>query len=171
MKSKRVAYQKGRPIATGAATPGQDVLVALRLTPMTGPGGLHADGSDIALVDVEAVDKNGERCPTFQQRVDFTFTGPCIWRGGYNSGKIKSTNNTYLDLECGINRISVRSTHAAGANTISASCEGLTPGSITINSKPVEVTVASPPRSQPCLRNCPASLPHPCKPHGHTSHT
>jgi beta-galactosidase len=136
---KAVAYQNGRPIATDAKhTIGAPV--ALRLTPMTGPGGLHADGSDIALVDVEAVDKNGERCPTFQQRVDFTFTGPCIWRGGYNSGKIKSTNNTYLDLECGINRVSVRSTLAAGPISISASCDGLAPGSITINSKPVEVT-------------------------------
>ncbi len=50
--------------------------VALRLTPITGPGGLRADGSDVALIDVEAVDANGERCPTFQQRVDFDVEGP-----------------------------------------------------------------------------------------------
>ena len=61
--------------------------VALRLTPITGPGGLQADGSDVALVDVEAVDAKGHRCPTFQQRVDFGCAGPAIWRGGYNSGK------------------------------------------------------------------------------------
>ena len=57
-----------------SAPPGQPV--ALRLTAMTGPGGLQADGSDIALIDVEAVDAHGERCPTFQQRVDFTCDGP-----------------------------------------------------------------------------------------------
>jgi len=127
------------PVATDAKhTVGP--AVALRLTSIVGPGGLHADGSDIALIDVEAVDKNGERCPTFQQRVDFSFTGPGIWRGGYNSGKIKSTNNPYLDLECGINRVAVRSTLVAGPITISAKCDGLAPGSITIDSKPIELT-------------------------------
>jgi len=114
--------------------------VSLRLTSITGPGGFQADGSDIALIDVEAVDRNGERCPTFQQRVDFTFTGPCIWRGGYNSGKINSINNPYLDLECGINRVSVRSTLTAGPITINARCAGLTSGSITIDSKPIDLT-------------------------------
>jgi beta-galactosidase len=31
----------------------------------------------------------------FNARIDFTLTGPGIWRGGYNSGKIDSTNNLY----------------------------------------------------------------------------
>ncbi|HXC02303.1 MAG TPA: DUF4982 domain-containing protein [Opitutaceae bacterium] len=114
--------------------------VALRLTLITGPGGLHADGSDIALIDVEAVDQNDERCPTFQQRVDFSFTGPCIWRGGYNSGKLHSINNTYLDLECGINRVAVRSTLIAGPINITAKCDGLTSSNITIDSQPIELT-------------------------------
>ncbi|HTQ37427.1 MAG TPA: DUF4982 domain-containing protein, partial [Pirellulales bacterium] len=35
--------------------------IALKMTPITGPDGLHADGSDVALIDVEAVDQQGER--------------------------------------------------------------------------------------------------------------
>jgi beta-galactosidase len=71
--------------------------------------------------------------------VDFEIEGLAIWRGGYNSGKIKSINNLYLDLECGINRVSIRASRTPGAITVRARCEGLKPGSITIESKPVEV--------------------------------
>jgi beta-galactosidase len=86
------------------------------------------------LIDVEAVDANGDRCPTFQKRVDFETTGPGIWRGGYNSGKIKSTNNTYLDLESGINRVAVRATRTAGAVTVSVKGADLRPASVTVSS-------------------------------------
>ncbi len=107
--------------------------------PITGPGGLQADGSDVALIDVEAVDAKGERCPTFEQRADFKLTGPGIWRGGYNSGKEKSINNTYLDLECGVNRVAVRSTETPGQIALNATCEGLKPVTITIPSHAVRI--------------------------------
>jgi beta-galactosidase len=113
--------------------------VALRVTPITGPGGWRADGSDVLLVDVEAVDAAGERCPTFQKRVDFETEGPGVWRGGYNSGRANSTNKAFLDLEAGINRVSVRSTRQAGAVTIRARAEGLAAGTLTVRSSPVEV--------------------------------
>jgi len=130
---KAVAYRNGRSVATQALhTVGAPV--ALKLTPITNSGGLRSDGSDAALIDVEAVDAHGERCPTFQQRVDFECTGPGIWRGGYNSGKTNSINNLYLDLECGINRVAVRSTLEAGEITVSAKCAGLKSGSVKIPS-------------------------------------
>jgi len=84
--------------------------VAIKMTPIVGPKGLQADGEDVALIDVEVVDAKGQRCPTDDARVDFSCTGPGIWRGGYNSGKLNSTNNLYLNTECGINRVAVRST-------------------------------------------------------------
>ena len=84
--------------------------VAIRLTPILGPGGLQADALDVALIDFEVVDAKGQRCPTDAGRVDFTCTGPAIWRGGYNSGVTDSTNNLYLSTELGINRVAVRST-------------------------------------------------------------
>ena len=135
---KAVAYAAGKSVATqikrtvGAA-------VALRLTPIMGPGGLRADGSDVALIDVEAVDARGARCPTFQQRVDFELDGPGVWRGGYNSGKINSINNPYLELECGINRVAVRVGRTAGRITVRAKCSGLQPADVTIESKPVQM--------------------------------
>ncbi len=114
--------------------------LAIKLTSMTGQKGWLADGSDIALIDFEVVDKNGNRCPLDHGRVDFTISGPAIWRGGYNSGKANSTNNLYLDTESGINRVAVRSLLKAGTVTITAKREGLKVASITLKSLPFQVT-------------------------------
>ena len=113
--------------------------VAIKLTPITGPKGWRADGSDIALIDFEVVDKNGNRCPLDAARVDFTISGPGIWRGGYNGGKEKSTNNLYLDTECGINRVAIRSLLKAGKVTITASRDGLKSASVEIKSQQVAI--------------------------------
>jgi beta-galactosidase len=130
---KAIAYNDGVSAATYSIhTAGEPV--ALRLTPVLGPDGLLADGSDTALIDVEAVDANGERCPTVQQRVDFDCDGPAIWRGGYDSGKTNSINNKFLDIEAGINRVAVRSTLKAGKITITAKSSGLKSASVTIES-------------------------------------
>jgi beta-galactosidase len=107
--------------------------VAIRLTPILGPHGLQADGEDIALIDFEAMDGKGQRCPTDDARVDFTCAGPGIWRGGYNSGKLDSTNNLYLNT-------AVRSTLTAGTITVTAKRDGLNSAQIQIASKPVVVT-------------------------------
>ncbi|HWB86658.1 MAG TPA: DUF4982 domain-containing protein [Bryobacteraceae bacterium] len=112
---------------------------SIRLTPRVGPLGLQADGQDVALIDFEVVDAKGERVPTDDARVDFAISGPGIWRGGYNSGKIDSTNNLYLNTECGINRVSVRSTLAAGVITVTARRDGLKPARVQITSKPVKL--------------------------------
>lgn len=128
---KAVGYNNGIPAAVYSIhTVGPPV--ALRMTPTTGPDGLIASGSDVALIDVEAVDANGERVPTFQQRANFTCSGPAIWRGGYDSGKTNTINNKYLDIEAGINRVAVRSTLKAGRIVVTASCPGLKPASLTI---------------------------------------
>ncbi len=150
---KAIGYQNGRPVVSESKhTVGEPV--ALKLTPLVGPAGLQADGSDVALIDVEAVDANGDRCPTFQQRIDFDLTGPATWRGGYNSGKTNSINNLFLDLECGINRVAVRSTGQAGAITVSARGANLKPAAITIQSENFAVqtggyALAMPPLSAP----------------------
>jgi beta-galactosidase len=114
------------------------------MTPIFGPKGLQADGQDIALIDFEVVDAKGVRCPTDYARVDFTCTGPGIWRGGYNSGILNSTNNLYLNTECGLNRIAVRSTlirttdPAPAPIVVTASRDGLKSASVRI--LPVRVT-------------------------------
>jgi beta-galactosidase len=59
-------------------------------------------------------------------------------RGGYNSGKVDSTNNLHLNTECGINRVSVRSTLSAGTITVTASRSGLKPAQIKLVAKPIK---------------------------------
>jgi beta-galactosidase len=135
---RAAAFRDNKPVAIESKhTVGP--AVALKATPITGPGGLQADGSDVALIDIEAVDAKGQRSPTFEQRVDFKMSGPGVWRGGYNSGKEKSINNTYLDLECGINRVAVRSTETAGSIAVTATCEGLKPVTLSIPSHEVRI--------------------------------
>jgi beta-galactosidase len=111
----------------------------IKLTPIVGPQGLQADGADVALIDVEVVDDKGQRCPIDDDKVNFTVSGPGVWRGGYNSGKVDSTNNLYLNTECGINRVSVRSTLAAGTITVTASRPDLKSAQIKLVSKPVVI--------------------------------
>jgi beta-galactosidase len=124
----------GRPAAESAVeTAGP--AVALRLTPIVAPGGWRADGADVALVDVEAVDAAGRRVPTFQARVDFALRGPAIWRGGYNSGKLDSINHPFLDLEAGINRVALRSHAAPGAVVLAARVEGLAPAELALTTR------------------------------------
>lgn len=131
---KAVASNNAGPAASDSIeTAGP--AVALRLTPITGPGGLQSDGSDVALIDVEAVDANGRRCPTFNERVDFSCAGPAIWRGGYNSGRAGSINQKFLDLECGINRVAVRSTLTPGDVTVTATCPGLPSATVLVPSQ------------------------------------
>ena len=112
---------------------------AIKLTLHTGPNGLIADGSDVSLIDFEVVDAQGHRCPTDEARVDFSVAGPVVWRGGFNAGKLNSTNNLYLDTECGINRVAIRSTLTPGTITITAKREGLTAATIKVDSKAVEI--------------------------------
>ncbi|WP_298551326.1 sugar-binding domain-containing protein [uncultured Algibacter sp.] len=113
--------------------------VAIKLIPITGSEGWLADGSDIALIDVEVVDKDGNRCPLDKGRIDFTISGAGIWRGGYNSGKENTINNLYLDTECGINRVAIKSLLKAGEVIITARREGIKDATITLNSKPVKL--------------------------------
>ncbi|MBF0196585.1 MAG: DUF4982 domain-containing protein [Planctomycetes bacterium] len=133
-----VGYKDGKEIGTHSVkTVGK--AVSLKLTPLTGPNGLIANGSDAVVFDVEALDKDGKRCPTFIGRCDFEMKGPGVWRGGYNSGKEHSTNKNYLDLEAGINRVIIRSTSKPGSIQLKATSEGLQPASITVNSKAIGV--------------------------------
>ena len=112
----------------------------IELTPHVSPNGFLADGSDVAFFDVEVVDAQGRRYPTDEARVDFKLDGAAIWRGGYNSGKINSVNNLWLDTECGINRVAIRSTLAPGKITLTATRNGLEPATIQLESKPVTIT-------------------------------
>lgn len=119
---------------------------SIKLTPINGPGGFQADGADVALVDVEVVDADGHRCPTDEARIDFDLTGPAIWRGGYNSGIVDSTNNRYLSTECGINRVAIRSTTTPGTITLTARRQGLVSATLELHSLPKQDELSSTPQ-------------------------
>jgi beta-galactosidase len=135
---KAVATRDGRVVAQQELKTASEPK-ALKLTVHTGPNGLRADGCDVALVDFEVVDADGNRCPTDEARVDFQVTGPANWRGGFCSDKLNTTNNRFLDTECGINRVAIRSTLTPGAITLTAKRDGLAPATVQIESKPVEI--------------------------------
>jgi len=128
---KAVGYKAGQSVAEHELTTAGPAK-AIKLTPILGPGGLKADGEDVALFDVEVVDAQGRRCPTDEARVDFQVSGPGIWRGGYNSGMVDSTNNLYLSTECGISRVAIRSTLTAGKITLGASRQGLESATVEV---------------------------------------
>jgi beta-galactosidase len=137
-KISAVAKANGKIVAQTETETAGDAK-ALKLTPHIAPNGLQADGADVAFFDVEVVDAQGRRCPTDEARVDFKLAGPVIWRGGYNSGKPNSINNLYLDTECGVNRVAIRSTLTAGTITLTATRDGLTAATLQIESKPVVI--------------------------------
>lgn len=112
---------------------------ALRLTAHTAPGGMRADGADLALVEVEVVDAGGRRCPTALDPVSFTLTGPGEWRGGIAQGPDNYILSTRLPVEGGVNRVLVRSRPEAGTLTLHAAAEGLSPASVSFVSRAVEV--------------------------------
>jgi beta-galactosidase len=99
-----------------------------------------ADGSDIAMFDVEVVDANGIRCPNEESTVTFTAQGAATFLGGYNSGIQASLFKNDLKVEAGINRVFARATRTAGDFTLSVAKDGLTSASVTLKSTAVTLT-------------------------------
>ena len=154
-----VAWQPGSIKAIGCDASGKELAMtekstvgpaaAFKITPIVGPSGkFFADGSDIAMFDVEVVDAKGNRCPTYEDTVDFSCSGNGTFLGGYNSGIRDSTNidhktsGYHLNVECGINRVFVRATRQAGTFTLNVSShvDKLTPATSAVTSVPVQVT-------------------------------
>ena len=122
----------------------------LRLTTIENPEGMKADGADMAIIQVEVVDKQGRRCPLDDRLINFSLMGEGRWIGGIatrnnqaymvddvkrdknllDAANKKNLSDNYvgamtLPVECGINRVLVRSTVNAGTITVYASAEGL----------------------------------------------
>lgn len=170
---KNVVYKPGRleaialdkdhrPLAsTRLETTGQPVRIVL--TPHVSPTGFHADGSDLALVDVEVVDAKNRRVPVALNMIHFQLDGPAEWRGGIaqgsaipvpinslpmNTGLAATAAAPYLHednyilskdlpVEGGINRVSIRSTEQAGTITLIAKSDNLQDARITLTSTAV----------------------------------
>lgn len=147
---KNIEWQPGEIRAVGYGSAGRKITedgkktagppVRVTVTPRVGPGGMIADGSDVALFNVEVVDKDGNRCPTALNLIDFTLTGPAEWRGGIAQGPGNYILSTSVPVEGGINRVIVRSTTKAGKIILSARSDGLGGSTSIIDSKPAAST-------------------------------
>ena len=49
------------------------------LTLHTDTNGLKADGNDVAYVDIEVTDENGDICPLCYDKIDFEFSGDGVF--------------------------------------------------------------------------------------------
>lgn len=145
---KDVAWLSGKLSAIGYDEAGkvlcrQEIVTAgrpqsVRLTLRQGPGGLKADGADLSMVDVEVVDAKGIRCPTALNLINFDLQGPAEWRGGIAQGPGNYILSKSLPVECGVNRVIIRSTAKAGKITLRATSAGLEHAQLSFVSKPVK---------------------------------
>lgn len=145
----KVSYQPGKLEAVSYDKGGKEVSrymistvgepAKLKLTAIQNPEGFHADGADMALIQVEVVDNNGKRCPLDNRTIQFTLKGNAEWRGGIAQGKNNHILDTNLPVECGINRALIRSTTIAGKIVLTAKAEGLPTETLTLETVPVKI--------------------------------
>ena len=140
----------------------------IKLTSIQNPEGFKADGADMALIQVEVVDKQGRRCPLDNRTIHFNYQGEMEWIGGIATPNEETkkalaakkqvlvvnknetaeqkaarkaadildstdSDNTFdnyihkidLPVECGVNRVLIRSTVNPGDIKIYAGAEGI----------------------------------------------
>ena len=144
----------------------------LEITMIESPEGMRADGADMALIQVEVVDEQNRRCPLDHRIINFSLYGEGTWIGGiahkedvtrkdipmHSEGLLDSaadqpvTDNYVgamsLPVECGVNRILVRSNTTAGEIHLTASSEL---GEASVSMKTHEVSETSlPALTLPC---------------------
>ncbi|WP_435133562.1 glycoside hydrolase family 2 TIM barrel-domain containing protein [Formosa sp. A9] len=113
-----------------AGTPYKLVLTSDRKT-------LHADGKDLAYVEVSVVDKNGIPCPTATHQLQFKVKGSGVYRAACN-GDATSLEQFHLPtmkLFSGKLVVLVQSKKEAGNITLDVKGKGLKSASITLQSK------------------------------------
>jgi beta-galactosidase len=146
---KNVSWQAGTIAATGYDAQGKKIgtaekstageAYAVKLTPIVSPAGFKANGHDLALVEVEVTDAKGKRCPTALNLIHFRLEGAAEWRGGMAQGPDNYILSKDLPVECGVNRVLIRSTTQAGKIVLTAKADGLRPATLTLNTLPVMV--------------------------------
>lgn len=113
---------------------------SLRLNILQSPLGLHADGSDMILAEVEVVDANGLRCPLANDLVQFEVKGPVEFIGGIAQGPDNYAGSKSLPVECGVNRVLLRSTRQSGKITLTVTSGNLLKDTASIESQPIVVS-------------------------------
>ena len=101
----------------------------LKLTTIENPQGIKADGADMVLVQVEVLDEQGRRCPLDNRMIHFSLWGEARWIGGIE------TDAMSLPVECGVNRVLLRTTTNAGEINLAVYADGVKPAYVSLNSK------------------------------------
>jgi len=118
-------------------TTGPAMAIRASIKDGVGMNGIVADNSDVALIQVEVVDQDGNVVPANGPDVTFTVSGPAKLVGTGNGDPSSLTNDksptreAYHGLVLGI----VQGTHEAGTITVTATTEDLGSSTITIASK------------------------------------
>lgn len=111
----------------------------LKLKAVHGENGIFADGNDMVLVEVEVQDKEGRRCPTATNMVDFAWEGPMDWRGGIAQGPNNYILAESLPVEGGVNRVLLRTQYGRGGHVVvRAQANGLLGDSLSFGVSPVD---------------------------------
>ncbi|RKD90951.1 glycoside hydrolase family 2 protein [Mangrovibacterium diazotrophicum] len=136
---KAVSYNSAGEVVAEDAIQTAGEPYAIKLSAMQSPDGFKADGADLALIQFEVVDKGGQRCPTALNEISFDLSGEGEWLGGIAQGPENCIGATKLPVECGVNRVLIRSTTKAGKIKVKASAVGLKGADIQFETSPVEV--------------------------------
>ena len=133
----------------------------LKLTAIENPEGTKADGADMVLFQVEVVDKQGRRRPLDDRMIHFELEGEATWIGGIatrnnkemqqtddsnregllDAAATKNISDNYvgamsLPVECGVNRVLIRTTTKPGKIRLKATAEGMKPVITTVLADP-----------------------------------
>ena len=155
---RAVSYKNGKEVSSHELK-SVGKPVALKMHWVEAPAEFRADGSDIRIAEIEAVDKNGQRYPLAHDMITFDIKGSGEYLGGVSGivseeekalnaaakpategeitsegGHSRDTNGVLskdLMLEAGVIRVLVRSTTQAGDITLTASAKGYAPASLT----------------------------------------
>jgi len=134
-----VSYDSGKNILNQDTLHTAGTPKSLKLNIIQSPVGFHADGSDMILAEVEVVDANGYRCPLANDNIHFEVKGPIEFIGGIAQGPDNFIGSKDLPVECGVNRVLLRSTRQAGKVHISVTSGNLKMDSTSIAVQPVSV--------------------------------
>ncbi|MCG9970024.1 glycoside hydrolase family 2 protein [Christiangramia crocea] len=135
---KAVSYDTEDNILSEAEFKTAGEATAIKLTPRVSPTGFKANGADIALIDVEVVDADGNRVPIDNSEINFEIEGPGKWLGGIGYGPGNDILSKDLAVTNGINRVMIQSLVKAGEIIVKAKSDGLESASINLQTNPFE---------------------------------
>ncbi|TKB97681.1 beta-galactosidase GalA [Pedobacter cryophilus] len=130
-----IAYKKGRKLATKVETTGEadEIVVTPYKTTM------KADGTDISIINISVVDKEGREVPDANQLVSFSFTGDAkiigVGNGDPSSHEVDKfiEGNSYRKLFNGKAQVILQAGKKVDIIKFEAKAEGLKAGSTGIH--------------------------------------